>query len=204
MDLVRDRDCSVCTACCRDLAIDDPALSKPAAELCTHCVAGQGCAIYASWPSTCREWHCGSRLLPWMAAGMRPDLSGLLVLVTVDGEAGGPSRPGLVFNVLPAATGAAAEVLARPASLDILGALVREGVPVFLGVKDASGRHGVRLPLNGPLASVAQGRDGDRMKAALLRIYMDVQGVIRGMEAGDADPSDMRPLRMRRPGMIRA
>ncbi len=178
MDLVRDRVCGACTVCCRELTIDDPVLRKPAATPCAHCVPGQGCSVHASRPATCRDWHCGWRLLPWLGDALRPDRSGLLVLVEAAGDAG---QGALVFNVVPAAADAGAEAVARPASLDVLGALVRENVPVFLGVKDATGRHGARLPLNAPLGSVARGRDGDAVRRAVLRIYMEALSVVHTM-----------------------
>lgn len=185
MDLVRDRVCGACTVCCRELTIDDPALCKPAAVLCAHCIQGRGCAVYASRPATCRDWHCGWRSLPWLAEALRPDRSGLLVLVEAEGRSG---QGALVFNVVPAATGAAAEVLARQVSLDILGALVREDIPVFLGIKDVTGRHGVRLSLNGALGVVARARDGDAMRAAMLRLYMDGLEAVHRMASEPVAP----------------
>jgi len=185
VELVRDRVCGACTVCCRELTIDDPGLRKPAAVPCAHCVPGQGCAVHASRPATCRDWHCGWRLLPWLADALRPDRSGLLVLV----EAGdAPGQGALVFNVVPAAPEAGAEAVARQGSLDVLGALVRENVSMFLGVKDATGRHGALLPLNGALGAMARGRDGDAVRRAALRIYMEGLGVVRRMasEARDA------------------
>lgn len=185
MDLVPDRVCGACTVCCRELSIDDPALRKPAAVPCAHCVPARGCAVHASRPATCREWHCGWRLLPWLAEALRPDLSGLLVLV----EAGdAPGRGALVFNVVPPGAADGAQVLARQAGLDVLGALVREDVPVFLGVKDATGRHGARLPLNAALGVVARGRDGDALRRAVLRIHAEGLDVVRRMAAGTAVP----------------
>lgn len=185
MDLVQDRVCGACTVCCRELTIDDPALRKPAAVACAHCVPGRGCAVHASRPATCRDWHCGWRLLPWLAEALRPDLSGLLVLVEA-GEA--PGQGALVFNVVPAGAAAGAQALASRAGLDVLGALVREGVPVFLGVKDAAGRHGVRLPLNAALGAVARGADGDALRRAVLRIHAEGLDVVRRMAMGTAVP----------------
>ncbi len=218
MDLVRDRVCGACTVCCRELTIDDPALRKPAAVTCPHCVVAQGCARHASRPATCRDWHCGWRRLAWLAEDLRPDRSGLLVLIDVSGspeESGSPETPGdpgaprapvraaLVFNVVPAAAAAAAEALSRQASIDVLGALVREDVPVFLGVKDAAGRHGVKLPLNGALGAVARERDGDAVRTAVLRIYRDGADVVRRMHQYPAAPAGAsRPVR--RPGAANA
>ena len=206
MELVLDRVCGTCTVCCRELTIDDPGLRKPAAVTCPHCVAGQGCATYASRPATCRDWHCGWRSLAWLAEELRPDRSGLLVLIDVSdspGASGGPGRAALVFNVVPAAAGEAAEALARRASIDVLGALVREGVPVFLGVKDVAGCHGVRLSLNDALGAVARGRDGDAVRTAVLRIYRDGADVVRRIHQYSAAAADV--LRSgRRPGTANA
>ena len=199
MDLVRDRVCGACTACCRELEIDDPALRKPAAVTCAHCVPGRGCAVYASRPTTCRDWHCGWRALPWLSEALRPDRSGLLVLVEA-----GPERAALVFNVVPAAPAAAAEVLARPAGLDVIGALVRENVPVFLGLKDASGRHGVKLALNAALGPFAGARDGDALRAAMLRICVEGLGVVGRMASAPVAPSDPPAPRRDAPGTANA
>ena len=185
MDLVQDRVCGACTVCCRELTLDDPALRKPAAVPCVHCVPARGCAVHASRPATCREWHCGWRLLPWLAEALRPDLSGLLVLVEA-GEA--PGQGALVFNVVPAGAADGARALASRAALDVLGALVREGVPVFLGVKDAAGRHGVRLALNAALGAVAQGPDGDALRRAVLRIHVEGLAVVRRVALETAVP----------------
>ena len=40
------KSCGACTMCCSALEIDD--FKKPAGPLCVNCLAGGGCAIYAT------------------------------------------------------------------------------------------------------------------------------------------------------------
>ncbi len=78
LKLVPGRECGACTACCVVLAIDDPALTKPAGTACQNCT-GTGCGIYASRPETCREFVCEWRRLTLLDEDWRPDLSGVLI-----------------------------------------------------------------------------------------------------------------------------
>ena len=171
MELVAGRECGSCTACCRELTIEDPALAKPAGRLCTHCADGSGCSIYEMRPATCRDWFCGWRYFGWMDEAGRPDRSGLLVVFTQEGIPGGPQRVGLVFNLLADDAAGDLDLLLRAATVGMLGALVREQVPVFLGVRQSSRRPGIRMTLNEALAPVAHDRDGERLKATLRRTY---------------------------------
>ena len=50
------RSCGTCTLCCRLPDID--LFDKPANVWCRHCVAGEGCSIYADRPSVCRDFLC--------------------------------------------------------------------------------------------------------------------------------------------------
>ena len=54
-ELVRQRECGACTACCKTLKIEAPELKKLADVLCPHCANG-GCAIYQSRPRVCQAW----------------------------------------------------------------------------------------------------------------------------------------------------
>lgn len=53
------RECGSCSLCCKLLAISDmePA-PKPAGKWCPSCAKGQGCAIYANRPPSCRGFEC--------------------------------------------------------------------------------------------------------------------------------------------------
>ncbi|WP_119256941.1 YkgJ family cysteine cluster protein [Shinella zoogloeoides] len=55
-NVVAGRSCGTCTLCCRLPDID--LLDKPANAWCRHCVAGEGCSIYADRPSVCRDFLC--------------------------------------------------------------------------------------------------------------------------------------------------
>jgi hypothetical protein len=71
-------ECGDCTACCRELIIDVPGLTKLAGVLCSNCVDGKGCAIYGVRPQACRDFLCGWRLLP-LPEEWRPDHSQILI-----------------------------------------------------------------------------------------------------------------------------
>ena len=50
------RQCAGCTMCCKVMRV--PELPKKINVWCTHCVLGQGCGIYETRPSSCREFNC--------------------------------------------------------------------------------------------------------------------------------------------------
>jgi hypothetical protein len=51
-----ERQCGACTLCCKVLG--NAELNKPLGDWCTHCLPGQGCAIYADRPHECRKFTC--------------------------------------------------------------------------------------------------------------------------------------------------
>jgi hypothetical protein len=167
MNLVAGRRCGECTACCKELTIDDPALKKPGNVLCTHCVPKRGCGIYESRPQMCRDWYCGWRYLNWLDESCRPDRSNVLIQFSEEDIPLPYRQVGLVFNVL---TGVAAVKNRR--MVDILGALIREDVPVFLSAKGPPGYGSTKVFLNTPLAGLARSRDGDAFRAALVKTYL--------------------------------
>ncbi|GAA0536021.1 hypothetical protein FHS83_003269 [Rhizomicrobium palustre] len=64
--------CGECHACCRALIIDEQELQKLAGTLCANCRGEAGCAVYHTRPKTCRDFHCGWRMLP-LPEEWRPD-----------------------------------------------------------------------------------------------------------------------------------
>jgi len=85
---VPGRVCGACTACCTVMDIRDPDLVKPAGKPCDHLWGGgdkhwnggcSGCAITKNWPTICRDYFCGWRLMPQLGDEWRPDLSGVLL-----------------------------------------------------------------------------------------------------------------------------
>lgn len=166
MNLVAGRGCGECTACCKELTIDDPGLKKAANVICPHCVPTLGCGIYPARPDTCRDWYCGWRYLEWLGEEFRPDRCHVLILLTDKDIPARYRQFGLVFDVL---TGVAAVEDRRV--VDVVGALIREDVPVFLSAKGPAGYGGTKVFLNEQLAAFARSRDGDAFRAALGRTY---------------------------------
>src|SRR5438552_3909987 len=52
-----ERACGGCTLCCKLLGVAE--LAKPRGRWCAHCRQGQGCTIYDTRPTACREFRCG-------------------------------------------------------------------------------------------------------------------------------------------------
>lgn len=64
------RSCDGCTLCCRLEKIPD---FKRKNVLCEHCKVGEGCGIYETRPSVCREWECLWRTDLTLGDELRPD-----------------------------------------------------------------------------------------------------------------------------------
>jgi hypothetical protein len=142
--LVPGRECGECVACCVEIAIDDPQLSKAAGQACAHCSA-QGCAIYASRPHSCRAWYCAWRRLADLPDHLRPDCSGLMAcLMERPGDANPLLRLYIVVQWLDA------RPIARSAKADeLLARLRRIGLPVWVG-------SGEQMSLHFPREAVAR------------------------------------------------
>lgn len=91
----------------------------------------------------------------------------MLVQVTGDDIPARYKRTGVVLNVV---AGLAAAEDRR--TVETVGALVRERVPAFMGVKDPPGHGGTTLFLNDQLARVAKQRSGTRLRDALIDLYV--------------------------------
>jgi hypothetical protein len=147
--LVPDRDCGTCTACCRNLAIDDPELKKPPGILCVHCVEGKGCGIYETRPSACRVWFCGWRQMPQLDDSWRPDRCEILITGADQDIPAGYPHEGLTFELL-----GSLEKISWPPLVQALSALIANSVPVFLSVRGAPGYVSGHVFLNDELSGV--------------------------------------------------
>lgn len=76
-DLVPDRECGECVACCVLPSINTEAFQKPANTMCMHC-SGKGCEIYTARPDVCRSFYCLWRKLGLMGDAHRPDRLGVM------------------------------------------------------------------------------------------------------------------------------
>jgi hypothetical protein len=56
MDIILNRSCGGCTACCKTHAVLE--IKKPTGKWCSHCNPGQGCRIYSKHPKSCAEFEC--------------------------------------------------------------------------------------------------------------------------------------------------
>jgi hypothetical protein len=56
VDIILNRSCSGCTACCKTHAVFE--IKKPMGTWCSHCNPGQGCRIYPKHPKSCAEFEC--------------------------------------------------------------------------------------------------------------------------------------------------
>lgn len=123
---IPDRNCGACGACCIELAIDDPALTKAAGVTCAHLVLGKGCSLHPHHPRTCQTWICGWRFLQ-LSDAMRPDRSKIL-LVPELGSDPRYAKGGLKVVLM----GDDKAALANDELLNLLAKCTLADIPVFL------------------------------------------------------------------------
>ncbi len=78
-EMIAERECGDCTACCKFAPIIHERLHKPTNLLCPHC--SHGCMVYETRPDVCRDWNCGWKILSSIPRDWRPDCSGLVFRV---------------------------------------------------------------------------------------------------------------------------
>jgi hypothetical protein len=144
--LVPGRDCGACTACCVEITIDDPMLSKAPRTTCLHCAAN-GCSIYATRPDVCRSWFCAWRRSADLPDRLSPDRCGLLASVVENPAADNPlARLYIIVQWLderPIAKSREAD--------DLLAAMRRHALPVWVGSGDRMSLHYPREEIALPL-----------------------------------------------------
>ena len=165
LSLVAGRECGSCNVCCVAFTVDEPELQKLPGYHCHNCQPDGGCAIYEARPQTCRAFHCGWRRLKWVGAGLRPDLSGVVIRLTSGETAAGGQQLGVLFTVLTDA-GLEADGLA-----EAVGAAVHANIPTSLHVPGPPGFTASRVRLNDVLREAVGRRD----KAAILRTLTELR-----------------------------
>jgi len=172
-DTLAQRVCGACTACCVSLAIDDPAIRKRAGHPCVHRVAGEGCAIYDSRPSTCREFICGWRALDWVDEGLRPDRAGVLIFLaeTVPEEAR-DFEVAVFFAILEE------RGLAAPGLAEAVARIMGMGIAVLLNVPGAPGDAGAQMLANPALSVAASAGDMDALRRDLRGLYRSLRFLV--------------------------
>ena len=158
--------CGECTACCVHLAIDDPALKKPADVPCLHMILGSGCAIHPRHPETCRTWHCGWRFLQ-LSEAMRPDRAGILLVPEIGSEPG-YQRGGLTIVL----AGDDASALGKEELLNLIAKCTLGGVPIYLTC--GTGTTAKKAVLNEiAKAAIVQGNKGELLQL-LRKLHRDL------------------------------
>lgn len=89
---VPGRECGSCTLCCKTVAVTE--LAKPAGIWCAHCLRGNGCAIYDSRPTGCREFYCEWMLSERLGPEWKPDRAKFTLMVTATGHLSVVADPG--------------------------------------------------------------------------------------------------------------
>ncbi len=172
--LVAGRGCGHCTACCFEITIEHPLLTKPPREMCGHCTT-KGCSIYAARPDVCQHWFCAWRRVAELPDHLNPDSCGLLASVVENLEADNPlARLYIIVHWLnnePIVKSAAAD--------ELLAAMRRYGLPVWVGSGDRMSLHFPRDEvalhlIRGTIPSAAIAREveawRDRLPAANVRL----------------------------------
>jgi hypothetical protein len=168
------RECGECTACCIELGIDDPQLRKPDHVACPHMIAGQGCAIHATRPQTCRNWYCGWRILH-LSDAMRPDRAHIMLAPELDSAASG-GKGGLRIVVLHEDRAA----LLQEELLTLVARCVKGGAPIFLSW--GHGAFAKRVSVNDAAKHAVA--DGDKAQfVTILRDLLDRLALQVAMEA---------------------
>jgi len=76
--------CGSCSFCCKVLEIEE--LKKSAGATCASCLGTGGCAVYASRPDVCRDYHCDWKEDRGLTAAYRPDKVGTLLMQDPDSD----------------------------------------------------------------------------------------------------------------------
>jgi len=126
IELVPNRECGECYVCCRELMIDDPALTKVQGVTCKNYSVGCGCTIYAERPQSCAGFVCGWRSIATMGEEWRPDRCGITVMWEKERpDVGWPE--GLTFFIH-----GGLDKIFWPPFLKMANTLVDRGTPVFV------------------------------------------------------------------------
>lgn len=150
--LVPSRGCGDCTVCCVVPAIDHEEIQKHAGVRCPH--AGQGCAIYETRPTPCREFFCAWRFIAGLGDEWRPDRSGILLWPDTR-EENGKKVPTVTVTLL---RNEQANLASLPL-IKFIAANILEGRSLYLAKPGSPGLRPLRVQLNSPqmLAAAQRG-----------------------------------------------
>jgi hypothetical protein len=151
MPLVPGRDCGTCHVCCTALPVDDGGLLKPQGVRCPNLTGTGLCGIYADRPSDCAAFYCGYRRLEWVKDTLRPDQSGVLVVIGYTNPA--QWEVGVSIMLLTD------QALDAPGLLETVAAAIAMEMPLDLIIPGPSGQTAGWTRLNDTLAQPVQDQD---------------------------------------------
>lgn len=176
VELVPDRICGQCSACCVTLRIDEPPVQKPADIPCVHLGATGGCSIHATRPSICRTWFCGWRFMRNLGDEWRPDLSKVLIRL----------QRGAAYGLVLQPLADPFDVLMSEPVMGLVAGCISGKVEISISVPTRPGFNSALLGLNGPLAqAVATG--------SLQGLRSKMNEVIRHAQRLETAPLDPAP-----------
>jgi len=147
IELVPNRNCGECTACCVTLRIDEPSLKKHADTPCSNLSAKGDCEIYNDRPPTCRGYYCGWRHLDILGDKWRPDRSKIMLRLHQDG--------GIILQALESPI----KVLTDQLAIEFIGGCIENTIPVFISVPAKPGFCYALINLNENLAPAIKSLD---------------------------------------------
>ena len=160
MHLVKDRGCGECSVCCVVLNVDTKEFQKLPGVACAHLCTSGGCAIHDTRYEVCRTYHCGWRALGQLGEEWRPDKSGVLIDLQVEGlPSHYPKRPGIRLTLVDKR-----KALSRP-FYDYVARLIAADVPVVLAVAGPPGCFPAGAFLNDVLKEAVSKRDLSEVEA---------------------------------------
>lgn len=130
---LQPKSCGPCSVCCRDTQFELGGKLKPAGVMCPHAAPPQGCTIYRTRPSVCRNFFCGWYYLPSLGEEWRPDLCEVLISFR-QGPAPDGKTGGIDFELV----GAQCRLTWLPL-VRIIATLIEDGDAVYLSLPGEPG-----------------------------------------------------------------
>ncbi len=101
MELLKNRNCGDCTACCETIAIEKPGIIKLPYFRCDNLMDCGKCRIYENRPNVCAKFYCAWRYLSIMNEEWRPNKIGALAdIIQGDFPNGFPAKSGLRITII--------------------------------------------------------------------------------------------------------
>lgn len=158
LQLVKDRECGKCYACCVALRINVDTLKKDADIPCKNLDKNKGCAIYKDRPPVCRNWFCAWRYTNKFGDEWRPDRSGIMLRFDEDG--------GIILQTLKDPL----VVLTSELCLSLVASCIESNLSVSISVPTRKGFCSSLVRANEPLKKIIATRNFFAVKIEMLNL----------------------------------